>query len=401
MALINCPECKKQISDKATSCPHCGFPLSSHNSTNEGNDEINSKSNVQGIVESTHLDGNEFDNSTNDKERKVVNVKKGVNDFIKKRIHIFNKEIPLIHLLLTVVLVILSIVLIIVLIPKGSNANNSFSNTITTTQSSLNQQIANTKPTSYSIAANESSSSNTAEYISDRSVQYNQEDNEYIVFFGLQDDNEEYISSNGTATVVITDKTGNELYKKDISFSDSDFSNWSSKLNPTERFLCGLHIKATDISGAASSSGTLSLAVKLDDGGDFESKNLSISDLKAKELNITLPKLPLSFSNYNYKNEIEEVIEVTDIEVKTSVNYDGTASAEFILNVRMLENYSSSTSHYSHVGYKLKDSKGVIVESGNASINPMAVGETSKDTINIYNLDANEKYTLELDNSKI
>jgi predicted amidophosphoribosyltransferase len=26
MALINCPECAKQISDKATACPHCGLP---------------------------------------------------------------------------------------------------------------------------------------------------------------------------------------------------------------------------------------------------------------------------------------------------------------------------------------------------------------------------------------
>ena len=27
MALINCPECNKQISDKATACPHCGNPI--------------------------------------------------------------------------------------------------------------------------------------------------------------------------------------------------------------------------------------------------------------------------------------------------------------------------------------------------------------------------------------
>lgn len=27
MSLINCPECKKTISDKAPSCPHCGIPL--------------------------------------------------------------------------------------------------------------------------------------------------------------------------------------------------------------------------------------------------------------------------------------------------------------------------------------------------------------------------------------
>jgi hypothetical protein len=25
MALINCPECKQQISDTAPTCPHCGF----------------------------------------------------------------------------------------------------------------------------------------------------------------------------------------------------------------------------------------------------------------------------------------------------------------------------------------------------------------------------------------
>ena len=32
MALINCPECEKQISDKAKNCIHCGYPLDSMNS---------------------------------------------------------------------------------------------------------------------------------------------------------------------------------------------------------------------------------------------------------------------------------------------------------------------------------------------------------------------------------
>lgn len=27
MSLINCPECKREISDKAKSCPHCGYEL--------------------------------------------------------------------------------------------------------------------------------------------------------------------------------------------------------------------------------------------------------------------------------------------------------------------------------------------------------------------------------------
>jgi hypothetical protein len=34
MALINCPECGKEISDKALSCPQCGCPISSNNGNN-------------------------------------------------------------------------------------------------------------------------------------------------------------------------------------------------------------------------------------------------------------------------------------------------------------------------------------------------------------------------------
>ena len=35
MALINCPECSKEVSDSAPSCPNCGYPLASKTSTSE------------------------------------------------------------------------------------------------------------------------------------------------------------------------------------------------------------------------------------------------------------------------------------------------------------------------------------------------------------------------------
>lgn len=35
MALINCPECGKEISDKAVSCPHCGNPMNPQDSKEE------------------------------------------------------------------------------------------------------------------------------------------------------------------------------------------------------------------------------------------------------------------------------------------------------------------------------------------------------------------------------
>lgn len=33
MALIKCPECEREISDKVTACPHCGYPLQENQST--------------------------------------------------------------------------------------------------------------------------------------------------------------------------------------------------------------------------------------------------------------------------------------------------------------------------------------------------------------------------------
>ena len=35
MALIKCPECEKEVSDKASACPHCGCPLTSDDQLKE------------------------------------------------------------------------------------------------------------------------------------------------------------------------------------------------------------------------------------------------------------------------------------------------------------------------------------------------------------------------------
>lgn len=39
MALIKCPECGKEISDRAESCPHCGYPIANLGKTKEAVNE--------------------------------------------------------------------------------------------------------------------------------------------------------------------------------------------------------------------------------------------------------------------------------------------------------------------------------------------------------------------------
>ena len=40
MALINCPQCGKEISDKASFCPQCGFELTNANSEKNEDDNL-------------------------------------------------------------------------------------------------------------------------------------------------------------------------------------------------------------------------------------------------------------------------------------------------------------------------------------------------------------------------
>ncbi len=46
MALIKCPECGKEVSDKAAVCIHCGYPLKQTVAPNGGNSSINSMSGI-------------------------------------------------------------------------------------------------------------------------------------------------------------------------------------------------------------------------------------------------------------------------------------------------------------------------------------------------------------------
>ena len=53
MALIKCPECGKEISDKAGACPHCGCPIGNATQpiqNNDGKSNKGSKKILIGVV---------------------------------------------------------------------------------------------------------------------------------------------------------------------------------------------------------------------------------------------------------------------------------------------------------------------------------------------------------------
>ncbi len=237
------------------------------------------------------------------------------------------------------------------------------------------------------------------QYISDRNVQYDNANKHHIVFFGLQDATNTYLSASGTASIAITDESNTNLFQKDIPFTSDDFTDWTNQQWDSSRYLCGLYIKDSELQGSASRSGTLSLKVTLDDGTGFDTKTLKISDLPSISVKVNLPTIPSTFQDMRYSS-YTSTVQISKLEYKSEVNYDGEATLRFDIVLKLVSKTDKiNESSNVNVGYKLYDSEGIVVDSGHINSDPLAVGESSKDSFNIYDLDPRDTYTLKFENA--
>lgn len=121
MALINCPECGKEISDKAKNCIHCGYPLDSVKSENIS---VVTKNTDENSDETVHINTcTENISQTTAPQSKDSNSKDFFNRYKK----------PIIACLVGVVAIVLVIILVTnpqsSLDEGGSTTNNSQSET--------------------------------------------------------------------------------------------------------------------------------------------------------------------------------------------------------------------------------------------------------------------------------
>ncbi len=79
MALINCPECGNKVSDKASACPKCGWPLSEMNTSSANNPE-----NIM-TTENIDIDSEKQLNGFTD-EKTIVSVEKQIKEDVTKEV---------------------------------------------------------------------------------------------------------------------------------------------------------------------------------------------------------------------------------------------------------------------------------------------------------------------------
>ena len=294
------------------------------------------------------------------------------------------------------IVIIYSLLMLCILVACGEPTGNNSDKSVPTKPTKNNSY--STKPTKNS-GNSSSNASDDIHYISDRRVQYDTANKHHIVFFGLQNMSNDYRSASGTANISIKDESQTVLYQKSISFSTKDFTHWTNQQWDSSRYLCGLYIKDEELQGSASSSGTLSLQVTLDDGTNFSAEELYISDLPAISVEVKLPSIPATFKDVRYSS-YTSTVQISKLEYESEVNYDGEATLRFNVILKLVsKSGNSSESSTVAIGYKLYDSEGIVVDSGHIYSDPLAVGESSRDSFTIYDLDPRDKYTLKFSNA--
>ena len=264
----------------------------------------------------------------------------------------------------------------------------------------------------------------TVEYISSRSVQFDQHKNIYTLFFGFKNISETFIDASGTASVLIADNNGRQLFKKDIKFTENNFSQWEKSTWTTSRYLCSLDIDASNFPHSDSSYGTLTLSVTLDDGTYFNEHNLTIYDLPEHDwksatcttpktcsgcgetsgsatghnyysgtctscgaqnpqqeaalaqCSLKLPTLPYTLKEYDYDDNVEYTFQVTDISYKFTVEDSGYVSLDLWFSGN--KNYDidgAGQSDVCMISYKIYDSDNNVVESDTVYSPAVAMGE--------------------------
>lgn len=288
---------------------------------------------------------------------------------------------------------VLSILLSVIIVLGLSACGNTKSNT----QGEGNEKQNNVENTADNSNLNDEN--NSIEYISDRRVQYDESNKQHIVFFGLQNSSNTYLSANGTASITISDKSDTVIFQKDIAFPEKDFTDWTNQTWDSSRYLCGLYIKDSELQGSASDSGNLDIKVTLDNGVWFDSKIISIYDLPSISVKINLPQIPATFKDMQYSS-YTSTVQIRKLEYSSEVSYDGEATLYFDVILKLISKTDNTNeSSTVAIGYKLYNSDNIVVSSGHIYSDPIAVGESSKNDFSIYDLDPRDVYTLKFENA--
>lgn len=234
---------------------------------------------------------------------------------------------------------------------------------------------------------------NSIETLKNWSFQFNEETDDYSLFFGLLNQDGESISANVDVDIRIVNEDDEEVYSGTKSVLKDDFSYYTNQV-AGEQYLANVKISASDIALGTSASGKVFLTVYKTDIVSFDEVNCeALYCLPIKDVQLICDSLPLELQMKDYYGNTESIIQVNDV----TYNFEKDYLPQLEITILGEKTYGTNSSGYDIIGYKLYDGDDYMVDSGSIYLSALSAGDKFKDTsLIIYDVTPGMTYVLKL-----
>lgn len=223
------------------------------------------------------------------------------------------------------------------------------------------------------------------------SFQYNEGTNDYSIFFALLKKADQYVSADVDVDVRIVNDNGSEVYKATHFVTEDDFGYYTNQ-TAGEQFLANLRIPASEIVSGTVNSGKVYLTVYKDDYLRFDEVNCdALYCLPVLDVQLVVDELPVELNVTGFGGGVESKIEVEEV----TYIYNKDLTSQLQIAIAGTKTYGGAKSTYDIISYKLYDSEGYVVASGNVYLSGLAQGDKFRDdSISVFDVIPGETYTL-------
>ncbi len=227
----------------------------------------------------------------------------------------------------------------------------------------------------------------------DWSFQYNDETNDYSLFFSFSDKDGDAVTSAAAVDIRIVNASDEVVFQGTKSVTKDDFDYYLNNIRG-EMYLANLKIPASEIKPGTSAAGKIYFTVYRNNQFSFEECSCEIPfDLPIQDITVVAESLPVELTQKNCGGYVESKIRIDEITCKTdSKSY--APRVNVIIQGEKIDGDDSLT-NYDTIRYKLYDSEGYIVHSGTVYLDFLSVGDKFRDdSLVLYELVPGETYTL-------
>ena len=237
------------------------------------------------------------------------------------------------------------------------------------------------------------SSASHVETLKSWSFQYNEGSSDYSLFFGLADKNDKPLSADVDVDIRIVNDADEEVYNGTKSVSSDNFNYYTSQA-AGEQYLAHVRIPAAEIRAGKSANGKVYFTVYKENSVKFDEVNCAaLYCLPIEDVQVTFDSFPIDLRVKDFMGGTASVIQIQGAEFKLDKDYIPRLTITIIGEKKS----GGSNSGYDMISYKLYDSAGYLVDSGNIYLSSLSAGDKFKDdSVVIYDITPGESYTFQL-----